>query len=99
MKQMELCVIVEFHARPGREAALEAAIRKVVPPSRQEASCLAINAFRSKRNAALFFVISRWSDERAFDAHAGLAHTVEFLATAGPLLTHEVEAVRSSQIA
>lgn len=96
---MELSIIGEFRARAGMEREVEAAILKVLPQSRNEAACLAISAFRSNRNAALFFIHSRWRDEASFEAHAALPHTVEFLATLKPLLTHEVEVARLTQIA
>jgi quinol monooxygenase YgiN len=96
---MELGIIGEFIARPGHEAAVEAAIRKVVPMSARESTCLGIRAYRSRRDNALFFIHSRWTDEAAFEVHALLPHTVEFIATVTPLLTHEVEVARLTQIA
>jgi quinol monooxygenase YgiN len=97
---MELAIIGEFHALPGRERDVEAAIRKVVPLTRGESTCLGIAAFRSNRDAALFYVHSRWTDEAAFDAHASLAHTVEFIATVEPLiLARRVEVARLTPIA
>ena len=95
---MELAIIGEFRARPGREREVEAAIRKVVPPSRHEPACLAINAFRSNRDATLFFIHSRWTDEAAFEAHAALPHTVEFISTVEPLITNKLEVSRLTQI-
>ena len=96
---MELCIIGEFHARPGHEDAVDAAIRKVVPISRAESTCLDIRAFRSLRDAAVFYIHSRWIHDAAFEAHAELPHTVEFLETIAPLLTHRVEVARLRQIA
>jgi quinol monooxygenase YgiN len=97
---MELAIIGEFRALPGREREVAAAIRKVVPLSRSEPACLAIDAFRSNRDAALFYIHSRWTDEAAFDAHAGLPHTVEFIATVEPLIgTRKVEVARLTRIA
>lgn len=96
---MELGIIGEFRARPGNEAAVEAAIRNVIPMSARESTCLGIRAYRSRRDAALFFIHSRWTDEAAFEVHALLPHTVEFLTTVAPLLTHEVEVARLTQIA
>jgi quinol monooxygenase YgiN len=96
---MDLCIIGEFRAHPGKEREVEAAIREVVPQSRAEAACLAIHAFRSNRDAGVFFIHSRWRDEAAFDVHAELPHTVKFLETVEPLLTHRVEVARLTQIA
>ena len=97
---MEFAIIGEFRARPGRELEVEAAIRKVVPLTRREPACLAIDAFRSNRDAALFFIHSRWTDEAAFDAHAALTHTVEFIESVTPLITADkVEVQRLTRLA
>ena len=96
---MELTIIGEFRARPGDEAAVEAAIRKVVAETRRESSCLSIAAYRPVGDRGAFFIQSRWRDAAAFEAHALLPHTVEFLATVEPLLTHEVEVARLTPIA
>ena len=60
-------------------SAVEEALRNVVGPSREEAGCLSIQAFRSARDPRLFYIHSRWADEAAFDHHAGLTHTVRFI--------------------
>ena len=96
---MELVIIGEFRARPGNESAVEVAIRTVVPQTRRESTCLGITAYRSNRDPALFFIYSRWRDESAFEAHVLLPHIVEFVASVAPLVTHEVEVARLSQIA
>ena len=75
------------------------ALREVIPPSREEAGCLGIHAFRSTRDRQLFYVHSRWKDEAAFERHAGLPHTVRFVARVEPLLDHPFDAVRTEQIA
>lgn len=72
---MELFIFARFHARPGEESAVEAALRDVVGSSREEAGCLSIHAFRSTRDGRLFYIHSGWADEAAFDRYAGLPHT------------------------
>jgi len=69
---MELLIFGRFHARPGAESALEAAVREVVVPSRQEAGCLGIDAFRSNRDSRPFYIHSRWVDGAAFELPASL---------------------------
>jgi quinol monooxygenase YgiN len=77
---MELFIFARFDARPGNENAVAEALLDVLPPSRREPGCLGIHAFRSVRDPRLFYIHSRWSDEAAFEHHAGLSHTVRFLA-------------------
>jgi quinol monooxygenase YgiN len=95
MAGMELSVFIRFHARPGQAQALAAALGEVVRPSRAEAGCVFIEAYRSVQDADLFHIHSRWVDEAAFDRHGGLPHTLRFLATVQPLLDHPLEVART----
>ncbi|MEP6475397.1 MAG: putative quinol monooxygenase [Gemmatimonadota bacterium] len=92
---MDLTIFARFHSRPGQAAAVEAALRAVVPPSRREPGCLGIEAHRSVQDADIFFIHSRWVDLAAFEGHATLPHTVAFLATMGPLIDHPLEVSRA----
>jgi len=92
---MELTIFARFRAREGQEAAVEAAIREVVVPTRAEAGCLSIAAYRSIRDPRLFHIHSRWTDEAAFDAHAALPHTVRFLDRVQPMIDHELDVSRT----
>ncbi len=93
---MELFIFVRFHARPGSERAVEKALHNVVAPSREEAGCLSIHAFRSARDARLFYIHSRWVNEAAFDLHAGLPHTVRFIEEVQPLIDHPLDITRAN---
>jgi quinol monooxygenase YgiN len=97
--QMELFIFARFHAREGQEAAVAAALQDVVGPSREEPGCLAIDAYRSTRNARLFYIHSRWLDEAAFETHALMPHTVRFIAHVAPLIDHQLEVTRAQPIA
>jgi quinol monooxygenase YgiN len=96
--RMELFVFARFHARPGNEGALERALQRVVVPTRAEAGCLSIGLFRSTRNPRLFYIHSRWVDEAAFDLHATLPHTTEFLPRAESLIDHALDITRAELI-
>lgn len=74
-----LFVFVRLHARDGREAAIDEALRAVVSATRTEAGCVAIDAFRATADPRLFFIHSRWIDEAAFDGHAQRPHTRAFI--------------------
>ena len=95
---MELFIFARFHAREGQEAAVAAALREVVAPSRKEPGRLAIDAYRSTRESRLFYIHSRWIDEAAFESHAGLPHTVRFVERIQPLIDHPFEATRAMPI-
>ena len=89
---MELFVFARFHARPGEERGVAAAILDVLAPTTRESGCLSIQAFRSVRDCGLFYIHSRWKDEAAFDHHAALPHTVRFIERVEPLIDHALEA-------
>ncbi len=96
---MELFIFARFHARAGNESAIEAALNKVLGPTREEAGCLNIHAFRSTRDPQLFYIHSRWTDEEAFDRHAKLPHTVRFMECVKPLIAQPLDVTRSVLIA
>jgi quinol monooxygenase YgiN len=92
---MELYIFGRFHARAGNEAAVAEAINDVLLPTRAEAGCLSIHAFRSIRDTGLFFIHSGWVSEEAFEIHAALPHTVRFLERVEPLLDHPLDVSRT----
>jgi quinol monooxygenase YgiN len=96
---MELFIFARFHAREGHEDAVSEALHEVVAPSREEAGCLGIHAFRSTRDPRLFYIHSCWTDEAAFDLHAELPHTVRFMERVEPLTDHPLDVTRAELIA
>jgi quinol monooxygenase YgiN len=94
----ELFVFARFHARAGQETAVAEALREVVAPTRAEPGCLGIEAFRSTRDARLFYIHSRWADEAAFDHHAALPHTVGFIERVTSLVDHALDVQRTEPI-
>jgi quinol monooxygenase YgiN len=72
-----------------------AAIREVLPLSRAEAGCVAIDGFASTRDPRLFYIHSRWIDAAAFELHATLAHTVRFVERMTALIDHPFEVTRA----
>jgi quinol monooxygenase YgiN len=92
---MELFIFARFHARDGQEEALAAALRDVLPPTRAEPDCRAVEAYRSTRDPLLFYIHSRWADEAAFDRHGELPHTLRFLKRVQPLVDHALDVTRS----
>jgi len=95
---MELFIFARFHALPGQETRVDTALRKVISPTRQEPSCLSIHAFRSIRDARLFYIHSRWVDEAGFDNHVGQPHTKQFVEEVQPLVDHELDTTRANLI-
>lgn len=95
---MEMFIFARFHAHPGNEAAVAETLRDVLAPTSEEAGCLSIHAFRSKRDPQLFYIHSRWKDDAAFDHHAELLHTVRFVERIEPLIDHPLDVTRAEMI-
>jgi quinol monooxygenase YgiN len=95
---MEIYIFGRFHARPGQEAAVAAAMLEVIGPTREEPGCLEIHYFRSIRDPRLFYIHSRWKDEAAFEIHASLPHTVRYLERVQPLIDHPLDIARTERV-
>ena len=95
---MELFIFARFHARAGQHDEVASALRDVVPPTRAEPGCRAIDAYRCTGDPRLFYIHSRWDDETAFDRHAEQPHTVRFLERVQSLIDHPLDVTRSRPI-
>jgi quinol monooxygenase YgiN len=95
---MDLFIFARFHACDGQQDAVAAALRDVIPPTRTEPGCGAIDAYRSTGDPRLFYIHSRWVDEAAFDRHAELPHSARFLERVQPLIDHPLDVTRSRPI-
>jgi quinol monooxygenase YgiN len=95
---MEQYVFVRLHAQDGQESAVEEALREVTGPSQEEEGCLSFHTFRSVRDPRLFFIHSRWVDHRAFQKHAELPHTAQFLKRVDVLLDQPRDVTRTELI-
>ena len=93
---MAFFIFARFHAPEGQEDALAEVLREQVGPVREEPGCLAIDAFRSTRDPRLFYIHSHWTDEAAFETHAALPRTEDFVARAQALIDHPFEATRAA---
>jgi len=96
---MELFIFARFHACAGREDEVAAALAQQVEITRLEPGCREIRAFRSIRDSRQFFIHARWADEAAFDAHAELPGTRQFIARMEALMDHAFDATRTQAIA
>ena len=70
-----------------------------VPKARNEPGCLEMGAHASTRDPRLFFIHSQWRDEAAFDAHAQLPNTLQFVEQMERLIDHPFDVSRTRAIA
>jgi quinol monooxygenase YgiN len=90
--------IVRFEPLPGKEDAFREAMLRNLAPTRAETGCLSIRVFESIRPPLVFSIHSEWVDEAAFELHARLPHTVQFLDAAKKLLPQGVNGLRLREI-
>ncbi len=95
---MSVHFFVRLEPVPGQELEFREELLRVVEPSRTEIGCLALHVFESLREPFVFAIHSEWVDEAAFDLHAQLPHTVQFLTAAKKLLTHPVQGLKAREI-
>ena len=95
---MQLFFFARFHVRVGNERSAEAAFKNVLGPTRAEPGCISIHAFQSTTDPCLFYIHSCWSDEAAFEVHAGLPHTKEFIAKMESLVDQPLDFTRTELI-
>lgn len=74
-------------------------MQRVLEPTRGEPGCIRINLYEATRGPAVFYLHSEWVDEAAFEEHARLPHTLDFLSVLDELITHPLQALRTKQIA
>ena len=94
-----LFVFVRLHSRVGDADKVTGALTSVVNASRSELGCVSIHAFRSARDPQLFFIHSVWKDADAFDRHAEMRHTVDFIQAVDGFLDEPREVTRTRRLA
>jgi quinol monooxygenase YgiN len=90
--------LIEIADKNDAVAVIVRLLNKVQQSVRAEIGCLRIDVFESLREPFVFALHSGWMDEAAFELHATLPHTVQFLTAAEALLTHPVQGLRLRQI-
>ena len=81
-------MVVEFRARPGREADLRAALLDLVVPTRAEDGCLRYDLHDDTADPARFAFYEVWASAAHHRAHDATPH-VSAIVAALPELTEE----------
>jgi quinol monooxygenase YgiN len=95
---MELFIFARFHVRDGSEVEATAILLDQATRVREETGCVAIGIFTSVRDPRLFYLHSRWIDEAAFDRHAELRDTSQFVTWMERLIDHPFDVTRSLRL-
>ena len=74
MSAKTVTVVATFQAKPGREAALKAALIGLVAPTQKEAGCLNYDLHVSPEDPAKFLFHENWTSRAHLDAHLQNTH-------------------------
>jgi quinol monooxygenase YgiN len=69
-----LTLVVTFHAKPGKETELRAALTGVLAPTRNEAGCLNYDLHASPDDPAKFLIYENWASKAHHKAHHNSPH-------------------------
>ena len=83
---MALVLIAQIHAKPGKEDALEAVLRSLIPTTLSEAGCERYQLHRSIEDAEHFQFHERWTTREEWEAHMKAPHLVDFAARSEELV-------------
>ena len=75
---MGYVVTAKWTARTGEVDRVQAAIGKLVGPSRAEPGCSFYQPYRDPEHPEVFFIYEIYDDAAAYAAHADSAHFEEF---------------------
>jgi quinol monooxygenase YgiN len=82
----QLTIVAKITANEGHESTVEAELRKLIEPTRQEAGCVQYDLHRSTEDPQVFLFFENWESKSQWDDHMGSAHLQGFLkATDGML--------------
>ncbi len=81
-------VIATLIAKPGQQDTLEALLRGLLAPTRQEAGCEQYDLHQDLQHPETFYMLERWSDDAALADHDQSAHIQRFRAETADVLAH-----------
>lgn len=91
MEAGTLINIAFFKAREGNSSRLEAELRSLVEPTRQEPGCLQYDICKSSSEPHDMVVFERWNLPSDFDAHMRTPYVKTFMNKVADLCTQDVE--------
>lgn len=86
MSQQHVRVIARITAQPGKEAQLEAILRALVTPTRDEAGCISYQLLRHQGDNTEYTFVEEWQSNAAIDAHFETPHLQNALLQVADLL-------------
>jgi quinol monooxygenase YgiN len=73
-KKTDVIVLATARAQPGKEAALEQALREAAGPTRKQPGCVEFTLFRAAGDPSTITGFERWASEEDHQRHLSGAH-------------------------
>ena len=89
--RQDVRIVAIVESKPGSEDEVEAAIRAVVGPSRQDPGCHSYVATRESGQEGRFIFVEHWESLEALSAHEKTEHFKILEKTLGPLLAEPLK--------
>lgn len=86
-----LTVVATIKAKPGREDAVRAELRKLVPPTRDEQGCIQYDLHESTSEPGLFLFYENWTSREDLERHLRSAHIEVLRSKEAELLARPVD--------
>lgn len=79
-KKTDLVVIASAKARPGKQGELEAALREVAGPTREQPGLVTFSLYRSVEDPNVIVGFERWASAQDHEQHLRGAHVQKLIA-------------------
>ena len=87
---MTTTIHATVEARPDATDEVEAALRRMIAPTRAEAGCIRYELFRAEDKPCTFHLLETYADDEALARHHQSAHFVELVASLADRLAQEI---------
>lgn len=85
-----LTVIAQMRAKPGKHAALRAALEALIEPTTRDEGYIDYDLHQGEDDPAVFFFYENWADRATHAAHMRTPHIQRFVAEHSALLDGEL---------
>ena len=92
-KRTDLLVIASAKAQPGKEQALEQALRAVAKPTRGQPGCVGFSLYRSADDPAVIVGYERWASAADHQRHLQGAHVQTLMSAMANVLAEPPQIV------
>jgi quinol monooxygenase YgiN len=82
----DLIIIASAKAKPGKEKALEQALRDVAKPTRSQPGSVAFSLYRSVENPSVIIGFERWASKKDHEKHLQGAHVQKLMSAMADIL-------------